>query len=40
MGYVLEGDDKSHKIGRYYLDSNEWDLQKASDNYKSDLKFE
>jgi hypothetical protein len=37
---VLEADDKSNKIGRYYLESNNWDMELAAKEYKNDLKFD
>ena len=38
--YILEGDDKSLKTANYYLDNNDWNLEKAAKEYIEDLKFD
>jgi len=38
MRMVMEKDD--HKAAKFYLEDNNWDVNKAIDNYKSDLEFE
>jgi hypothetical protein len=40
QSHVLEGDDKNDKIAKYYLDSNDWNIELASKDYMHDLKFE